>query len=63
MELLFPLSDYWWLYLGFSTVVLGLLALDLGVFHRRPHAVSFRESLAWSVFWVALALSLRLRPL
>src|SRR5688572_20243722 len=56
MELLFPLSDYWWLYLGFSTVVLALLALDLGVFHRRPHAVSFRESLGWSVFWVALAL-------
>ena len=57
MELLFPLSDYWWFYLGFSTLVLGLLALDLGVFHRRPHAVSFRESFLWSLFWVGLALA------
>jgi tellurite resistance protein TerC len=57
MELLFPLDDYWWFYLGFSALVLGLLAVDLGVFHRRPHAVSLRESLAWSVFWVALALT------
>jgi tellurite resistance protein TerC len=57
MELLFPLSDYWWFYLGFSALVLGLLAVDLGVFHRRAHEVSFRESLAWSLFWIALALA------
>jgi tellurite resistance protein TerC len=33
-----------------------LLALDLGVFHRHAHVVSFRESLSWSIVWVTLAL-------
>ena len=36
--------------------MLGLLALDLGVFHRQAHVVSFRESAAWSAVWVAVAL-------
>ncbi len=56
-ELLFPFQQYWWLYAGFTGLVLGLLALDLGVFHRHAHAVSFREAAAWSVFWVMLALA------
>jgi tellurite resistance protein TerC len=54
---LFPFSDYWWFYLGFTGFVLLLLALDLGVFHRKAHAVSFREAAAWSVVWVTLALA------
>jgi tellurite resistance protein TerC len=54
---LFPFADYWWFYLGFTGFVLLLLALDLGVFHRQAHEVSFREAAAWSVVWVALALS------
>ncbi len=32
-----------------------MLVLDLGVFHRRAHTVKFREALAWSVVWIALA--------
>lgn len=32
-----------------------MLALDLGVFHRRAHAVKFREALIWSLMWIALA--------
>ena len=32
-----------------------MLVLDLGVFHRRPHAVKFREAATWSVMWIALA--------
>ena len=32
-----------------------MLVLDLGVFHRRAHRVKFREALAWSVMWIALA--------
>ena len=32
-----------------------MLALDLGVFHRRAHAVRFREAMGWSVMWIALA--------
>jgi tellurite resistance protein TerC len=53
---LFPLSDYWWLYLLFTGFVLLLLSLDLGVFHRKAHAVSIREASIWSAVWIALAL-------
>ena len=53
---LFPFSDYWWFYALFTGFVLVLLALDLGVFHRQAHAVSFREAAAWSFVWVALSL-------
>jgi tellurite resistance protein TerC len=53
----FPLAEYWWLYASFTAGVLALLALDLGVFHRRAHAVSFREATIWSVVWVGLAMA------
>jgi tellurite resistance protein TerC len=53
---LFPFADYWWFYAGFTLFVLGMLALDLGVFHREAHVVGFKESLAWSVVWISLAL-------
>jgi tellurite resistance protein TerC len=56
MAELFPFADYWWFYLGFAGFVMLLLALDLGVFHRKAHEVSFREAATWSVVWVALAL-------
>ena len=52
----FPFTEYWSFYLGFTAFVLLLLALDLGVFHRKVHAVSFREAGIWSVVWVGLAL-------
>jgi tellurite resistance protein TerC len=41
---------------GFILVVLALLAVDLGVFHRRAHEVRPREALMWTAVWVALAL-------
>jgi tellurite resistance protein TerC len=47
-----------WLWLAFGGVVVVLMALDLGVFHRKAHAVGFRESLAWTGVWMALALAL-----
>jgi tellurite resistance protein TerC len=53
---LFPFAEYWWFYCGFTGFVLLLLALDLGVFHRQAHEVSFREAAIWSAIWVALAL-------
>ncbi len=56
MAELFPFADYWWFYLGFTGFVLLLLALDLGVFHRKAHEVSFKEAATWSVVWVTLAL-------
>ena len=48
--------DQLWLWIGFNVFVLAMLALDLGVFHRKAHVVSFRESITWTVVWVALAL-------
>lgn len=53
---LFPFADYWWLYGLFGLLVLGVLALDLGVFHREAHAVTVKEAAVWSVIWVGLAL-------
>jgi tellurite resistance protein TerC len=44
------------LWAGFTAFVLGMLALDLGVFHRKAHAVRFREAALWSGVWVGLAL-------
>ena len=48
--------DTVWMWLGFNLFVLAMLALDLGVFHRKAHVVAFKESIAWTVVWVALAL-------
>ena len=42
---------------GFVLAVLALLALDLGVFHRRPHEISVTEAFGWSAFWILLALA------
>src|ERR1043165_6826807 len=53
---LFPFSEYWSFYLGFVGLVVLLLALDLGVFHRKAHAVGFKEAATWSVVWIALSL-------
>lgn len=44
------------LWIGFTVFVLALLALDLGVFHRKAHEVSMKEALTWSVVWISLAL-------
>jgi tellurite resistance protein TerC len=44
------------MWIGFSAVVLILLAIDLLVFHRREHAVGMREALIWSGVWIGLAL-------
>jgi tellurite resistance protein TerC len=46
-----------WFFLAFIALVLVLLGLDLGVFHRKAHVVSLKESLGWSVVWIALGLS------
>lgn len=45
-----------WLYAGFLTLVLGLLALDLGVLNRKAHVIGVREAMAWSALWMTLAL-------
>ena len=45
-----------WLWIGFNLFVLAMLALDLGVFHRKSHAVSTKEAIIWSVVWISLSL-------
>lgn len=45
-----------WLWIGFNLFVLVMLALDLGVFHRKSHVVSGREALTWSLVWIFLSL-------
>lgn len=54
--ILFPFAEYWWFYLGFIAFVLVVLALDLGVFHKDAHEVSFREASVWTTIWISLAL-------
>lgn len=44
---------FWFL---FNAFVLVMLALDLGIFHRKSHVVTFREALTWTFVWIALAL-------
>jgi tellurite resistance protein TerC len=46
-----------WLWVGFILLVLLMLALDLGVFHRKAHVVTMREALMWSAVWIAMGLS------
>jgi TerC family integral membrane protein len=45
-----------WIYAGFTIFVLGTLALDLGVFHRKAHAVHPKEAGVWVAIWTSLAL-------
>ena len=47
-------ETFWWA--GFVGFVLAMLALDLGLFHRKSHEVKLREALVWTGVWVSLAL-------
>lgn len=44
-----------WLWIGFTVFVVLVLALDLGVFHRKAHVVTFKEAMTWVCVWVTLA--------
>lgn len=46
-----------WIWMAFIAFVFLLLALDLGVFHRKAHAVSVKEAMGWSVVWITLGLA------
>src|SRR5277367_1259693 len=52
-----PIEITPWHWAGFIICVLIFLALDLGVFHRGARVVKFKEALAWSALWFALALA------
>lgn len=45
-----------WIWGVFLLFVLGMLALDLGVFHKDAHEVKIKEALIWSAVWISLAL-------
>lgn len=49
-------SDRLLLWIAFNVFVLGMLAVDLGIFHRKAHAVSIKEATTWSAVWIALAM-------
>lgn len=53
--ILFPFYDYWWFYAGFIAFVLVVLALDLGVFHKKAHEVGFKEASIWTTIWISMA--------
>jgi tellurite resistance protein TerC len=44
-----------WLWVGFNVFVLAMLALDLGVFHRKSHVVGLKEAAVWSSIWIGMA--------
>jgi tellurite resistance protein TerC len=50
------MPDQFWNFAAFNLLVLFMLALDLGVFHRKSHTVSFREALTWTAVWIGLAM-------
>ncbi len=45
----------WIFWIVFNVFVLAMLALDLGVFHRKKHVVGFREAIGWTAVWISLA--------
>ncbi|MBU1319699.1 MAG: TerC family protein [candidate division Zixibacteria bacterium] len=53
MELL---ANKYFLWIGFNILVLLMLAIDLGFFHRKDHEISIKEALLWSVIWIVVAL-------
>jgi tellurite resistance protein TerC len=53
---LFPIAEYWWLYLAFTTLVAILLAIDLAL-HRKEAPISFRNAAIWTAVWISLALA------
>jgi tellurite resistance protein TerC len=50
----------YWPWIGFNVFVLVMLALDLGVFNRKSHVISVKESISWTLVWIALALTFNL---
>jgi tellurite resistance protein TerC len=54
------LSEHWGLWLVFAAVILGVMALDLGVFHKEEHEVTVKEALSWTAVWVALGIGFNL---
>ncbi|MBK8475055.1 MAG: TerC family protein [Opitutaceae bacterium] len=54
------MTTTFWLWTSFNLFVLAMLAIDLGIFHRKSHTVGFREALGWTAAWITLALCFNL---
>lgn len=52
----FPFAHFWWVYLGLTIFVLGVLVIDLGVFNKKAHILTFKESMLWTVTWFMFAM-------
>ena len=50
------MSSHTWLWIGFNVFVVAMLAIDLGLFHRKEHAVSPKEAGIWTGVWITLSL-------
>ena len=50
------MSNEQYLWIGFHIFILIMLALDIGVFHKKAHEVSIKEASTWTAVWVGLAL-------
>jgi len=50
------LANKYFIWGGFNILVLAMLALDLGIFHRKDHKISVKEGLVWSIIWIIVAL-------
>ena len=50
------MSSQVWMWVAFNVFVLAMLAVDLGIVHRRAHEVTLKEALLWSGIWIALSL-------
>src|SRR4051812_44162256 len=46
----------YWLWVGFGALILTMLCLDLGLFNRNAHKVTYKESVIWSSVWITLAM-------
>lgn len=52
----FPIAEYWWFYAAFIIFVFVMLALDLGIFHKKAHEILVKEATIWTAIWITLAL-------
>ncbi len=50
------MQSSYWLWVAFSAFILLLLSIDLGLFNRKAHVITYRKSVAWSIVWITLAL-------
>jgi tellurite resistance protein TerC len=44
-----------WFWIGFHVFIFFMLALDLGIFHKRTHKVPVKEAIIWTIVWISLA--------